>query len=189
MDKEIWKDVYFIDKEIVYDYCGYYQISNTGRIRSCDRYVKAGIKYNNQILHKGRIVKPVKLKSGYYMVNLSKKGKENRKSIHRIVASVFIPNPYNLPCVNHKDGNKKNNNVNNLEWCSYKENEKHSWKVLGKQVTNKRKVKQYDLQGNFIKTWNSITEAQKKLKINNISFVCNKLRKTAGGYVWVYADE
>lgn len=189
MNKEIWKDVYFVDKGITYDYRGFYQVSNMGRIRSCDRYVKAGIKYNNKILHNGKIIKPIKLKSGYYLSSLSKECKKEGKLVHRIVAFVFIPNPDNLPCVNYKDGNKQNNCVDNLEWCTYKDNEKHSWEILGKQSANKRKINQYDLQGNFIKTWDSISEAQKKLKINNISRACIKLKNTSGCYIWRYVDE
>lgn len=193
-----------------------------------------------------------------YYVNLYKNNGYKSKAVHRLVAKAFIPNPNNLPQINHKDENPLNNCVNNLEWCTAKYNvnygtkiqrtiekqlkpvlqydlngnfikkwnslkearefynltniseccKKHTigkgfqWryendnKEVGKIKTRselgfywlKKQVDQYDLQGNFIKTWESITEAQKALKINNIHLSCKKIRKSIGGYIWKYKD-
>jgi len=95
-----------------------YEISNKGRIRRL--YLK-GYRYR----------KPV-IQSGYCSVTFSIGLKFKKYQIHRLVALAFIDNKYNKPCVNHIDGNKLNNNVSNLEWCTYSENEKHSYVVLGK---------------------------------------------------------
>jgi len=81
---------------------------------------------------------------GYKRVTLSIKGKTERFQVHRLVAMYFIENPLNKPCVNHKDGDKENNNLNNLEWCTYSENERHSYDVLDKINTN-RKLSELDV--------------------------------------------
>ena len=112
MTEEIWKPVV--------GYEGLYEVSSYGRVRSLDRYVKYS---NGPIhLHKGRILNPGKEKVGYLVVPLSCNGKLHLKKIHILVAEAFIPNPDNLPQVNHKDENKTNNNVDNLEWCTAKYN-------------------------------------------------------------------
>ena len=82
----------------------------------------------------GRFLKQENMKRGYKRVTLSHKGTIRRFSVHRLVAMRFIPNPESKPCVNHKDGVPINNHVSNLEWCTYSENERHSYDVLGKQV-------------------------------------------------------
>lgn len=73
----------------------------------------------------GKILKPF-IRSGYVQVELNANGRGKKHLVHRIVAEAYLPNENNLPCVNHKDGNKQNNNVDNLEWCSYSENMKHA---------------------------------------------------------------
>lgn len=107
--KEIWKDIK--------DYEGLYQVSNLGRIKS---FPRNGTQTNNiKILM-------LKLNHKYYHVTLSKDNERIDKLVHRLVAEAFIPNPENKPQVNHKDGNKLNNNVNNLEWNTCVENVQHS---------------------------------------------------------------
>lgn len=107
--EEIWKKVK--------DHNGYY-ISNFGKLKSYVRYSE------------GRIIKPWKAKShkklnDYYL--RYSLGRENKILAHRLVAIAFLPNPNNLPCINHKDGNKINNCISNLEWVSYSENNKHAY--------------------------------------------------------------
>ena len=143
-----------------------------------------------------RITKKVKKtylsKNGYERVTLWNKGKQYKMSIHRLVATKYIPNLKNLPQVNHKDGNKTNNSVSNLEWCTQSENMKHAYKnnLINSCTT---KILQYDLKNNFIKEWNSVKDASEKLNINhaNICTVAsNKTnRKQAGGYIWRYKEE
>ncbi len=82
----------------------------------------------------GRFLKLETTRHGYKRVTLSHRGKTTRFLVHRLVAMLFIPNTENKPCVNHIDGNPSNNDVSNLEWCTYSENERHSYKVLGKKV-------------------------------------------------------
>ena len=118
--KEVWKDVK--------GFAGYYQVSNLGRVKS--------LKYN-----KTRFLKKEIAKGKYNRVTLSKENKTTRFQVHRLVASHFISNPNNKPCVNHKDGNGFNNSVENLEWCTYSENERHSYDVLGKINTNRKLTK------------------------------------------------
>lgn len=115
MEEEIWKDIK--------NYEGYYQVSNLGRIRSIDRYIKQynGYNYSTRI-YKGKILKKEIGTRGYYKVVLQKRRKAKTYNVHRLVAETFIPNPKNLPQVNHKDENKLNNIVDNLEWCTSKYN-------------------------------------------------------------------
>ena len=171
--QEIWKDVK--------GYEGLYQVSNIGRIKSLPR--KTNNQYNN-----GLIRKLVIRNNGYYFINLYKNNKSKLFTVHRLVAIAFLCNPNNLPCVNHIDGNKLNNNVNNLEWCTYHENEIHAFlKKLKKPIY--KKVNQYDMEGNFIKTWNSIKEAQLFYKTTHIGECCRGVRNQTKNYIWKYVNK
>jgi len=130
--KEIFKDVP--------NYEGLYQVSNLGNVKSLDRYVKQKDKRGVLITanYKGRILKKDLVRNGYYRVTLSRGDKQKRFQVHRLVCFAFLENPLNKPCVNHKDGNGMNNELTNLEWCTYSENERHSIDVLGKINGNKK---------------------------------------------------
>lgn len=165
--KEIWKDIK--------GYKGLYQVSNLGRIKS---------------IKKEYIFKENKNGNGYRIVTLTKNKIEKSFSVHQLVANHFIPNSNNLPQVNHKDGNKMNNDVDNLEWCTQSDNMKHAY--LNKlEIKNGKKVVQFDLDMNIIKVWDKITNAEKELGISHgkICMVCQKKRNKAGGYIWRYYEK
>lgn len=131
----------------------------------------------------GKPLKSVIGTNGYCHVTLCYGVKED-VSIHRLVAQAFIPNPDNLPEVNHKDENKANNSVDNLEWCTCKYNANYGLGALRRNTA----IIQKDKAGNVIKQWNSMKEAAGilGLKYQSISRVCRGLRKTCGGYKWEY---
>ena len=196
---EEWRDIE--------GYEGYYQVSNLGRIRSLNRLVNG--KLGSKVFVKGIIRKPQISKKGYLTVILQKSHKHRTFQIHRLVASAFIPNPLNLPQVNHIDTNKENNLPENLEWITNDDNMAHAirngcFKPFTKKqyesvkrniaIAHKRKqipVVQLSLDGDFINEYESITEAAKALKLGNgkISMCCNKKRKTCGGFKWMHKEE
>lgn len=115
--------------------------------------------------------------------------KTSTVNVHRLVALQFLPNHENKKFVNHKDGNKTNNMVSNLEWCSPKHNSQHAVKS-GLCKSHPKKVEQYTLDEVYIKTFNSILEASAESGANDrhISAVCRGKRKTTGGFIWKYQD-
>jgi hypothetical protein len=171
--KEVWKDI----KETN----NMYQISNLGRIRSLDRTIK--YKNGKIIFKKGKIMKPHNDKDGYKIIFINPLNKHFK--IHRLVAQYFLENKENLPIVNHKDKNVANNNVDNLEWCTYSYNNTYE----GARDSQKKKILQYDLQGNFIKEWESVSSASKNVNTSagNITECCKGKHKYAYGYKWKYA--
>lgn len=181
--QEIWKDIK--------GYEGLYKISNFGRVKSLERYSS---KYFNNLTKrinakkiKGKILTSKKGK--YLFVMLSKNGKYKTKSIHRLVAEAFIDNPNNYNCVNHIDGNKYNNSINNLEWCSVSQNNIHAYRN-GLNKRNK-KVLQYDMNGNFVKEWNSVRQVGKELGISftQIGACARGELKKAHNYIWKYEED
>lgn len=151
-------------------------------------------------------------KYGYAKVKLHNNKYKKLFSVHRLVALTYIDNPNNYPQVNHIDGNKLNNNVKNLEWCSAKHNMNEAvriglfdnvkrvnrenaiknnlckYHILANEKT-KKKVSKFNKNGIFLETYESISEASRRtnISISSISYVCNNKRKTAGGFIWHYA--
>ena len=168
---EVWKDYK--------DYEGLYQASNLGRMRSLDRWVKS--KSGSVRLCKGKILKLCTDKRGYLHVVLSKNNKVKAYLVHRIIAETFLPNTDNLPQVNHKDENKLNNVVSNLEWCTHEYNVNYGTRNerMSKNLTNNiytsREVDVYDLDMNFIETLPSIEECGRKYNVStgSVGHCCN----------------
>ena len=145
----------------------------------------------------GRILKPDKLINGYLRIELSTDKVKNRYRIHRLVAEYFIPNPDNKTQVNHKDGNKENNNVDNLEWVTNSENMihalnngllDHSKLKLSAAISGSKgwqAIEQLDLNGNIIASFVSVHEAKRITGIQ-MSGVLSGRYKTAGGFIWRY---
>lgn len=168
--EEIWKDIK--------GYEGLYQISNLGNVKSFN-YRKMKTTKNKQINLD---------KNGYSYVILYGKDKPKLKRIHRLVAEAFIPNPHNLPQVNHKNEIKSDNTIENLEWCNSKYNNTYGDRINKTKNKLYIKVKQYDKNNSLIKVWQGIRIASISLGINNghISDCCKHKRKSAGGYIWEY---
>lgn len=176
---EVWKDIS--------NYVGIYMISNLGRIESLERKVK---NRNGYRVVKRQIINSTKRKDGYHIVTLWKNNNKKSFLLHRLVAQAFIPNPNNLPAVNHIDENPSNNCADNLEWCDDEYNNNYGNHKFRSAATQSQKVNQYDLAGNFIKTWNSMKEIERVLKINHscISACCKGKQKYSNGYIWKYYE-
>lgn len=191
--KEIWKDIE--------DYEGLYQVSNIGRVKSVSKLVKT--RWNNFRKTKDLILETTKNHKGYKLVMLSKNNKIKSKQVHRLVAIAFISNPNNLPQVNHKDGNKQNNCVSNLEWCSAKENMKHAYKIglISKQAIKKCVIKAAEKRKKpilqikddiVVNEFDSIESAKKMLKVKSSGCLVNALKgriRTYKGFVWTYKEK
>jgi len=163
-----------------------YMVSNVGRIKS--------LKYDKE-----RMLIPVLHPNGYYRISISKNGTSKLFLLHRLVAIAFLQNKKNHKCVNHKNGVKTDNSVENLEWCSYSENIKHAFEKLGKISVNKgrfgsesytaKPIRQVDINtGEVIAVYPSIIEASNNIKTNSnhISCAAKGKRKSCAGYKWEY---
>ena len=194
--KEVWKDVV--------GYEGLYQVSNLGRVKSLgfDKW------------HKGRILKQsFDGKGNYLFVGLHKDGETKQKNVHRLVAETFIPNPNNLPCVNHINEIKTDNKATNLEWCTVEYNSNYgnakknmieSRRKNNDQEEINRKIKdtkkknqsfscekpvaQYTISGTLVATYESATDTERKTGISRcgIQRCCIGRYSQAKGYVWKY---
>lgn len=178
MEKEIWRDVQ--------GYEGLYQVSNLGRVKSLDRVDSANR------CRKGRIMN-LQNNKGYMMIRLSKNNIRGCSSVHRLVALAFINNPQCKPEINHIDGNKGNNNVENLEWVTSSENQIHAFKIGLQNKTDYKNDKKSKpviqiKNGDVIKEFPSAMEVERITGFpqGNISNCCRGRQKTAYGYKWQY---
>lgn len=157
------------------NYEGLYYVSRAGGILS--------------VVSKPCILKPVPDRAGYESIFLYKNKKRETRKIHRIVAQTFIPNPEHLPCVNHKDEVKNNNNVDNLEWCTHKYNITYNGLIKRIGLKQSKKVAQIDTNGYIIKVWVSASEAGRNGFASNAIAACALGRyghKTHKGFRWEY---
>lgn len=181
---EIWKDIE--------GYEGFYQVSNLGNVRSLN-WGKQGYVRNLYLKHHPR---------GYRQVELVKNGKRKMLTVHRLVAQAFIPNPDGLTSINHKDEDKTNNRVENLEWCDKRYNFWYSWdlhhtsrpmKKVRKRTNSSysnhlNKVAQLNLDGTVVRIWDNIASIKRELSFNNWSITqcCKGNRATAYGFRWQF---
>lgn len=185
--EEIWKDIEGYEK--------LYQISNFGRIRSKDRVTRNG--RCNKCIRKGKVLKPTLNQYGYLKIALWKENTTKFFGIHRLVAMTFLENNENKNEINHKDGNKTNNCIDNLEWVDRSENMKHAVRMGLLQtkgyIRKKKKIIQKDLDGNTIKIWDSCSDIvrERGFSDSHIYACCKrkKHKKTAYGYIWEYEKE
>lgn len=163
--EEVWKDIE--------GYEGLYQVSSWGRVRSVFRYYK--------------ILRGLKTTNGYLRVALCKNGKTKFHSVHRVVAQAFIPNPQNKPQVNHIDENKDNNHVENLEWCTAKENTNHGTHNLRVSKTKSKPIICIETGIEYYGT----CECARQMGLHQsvITHVLKGKRKTTGGYTFKYKEE
>lgn len=180
--KEIWKDIEGFEQ--------IYQISNLGNLKSFKKDKK------------GKILKHNNKNGDYFAVVLEYKEKVKYTRIHRLVAQAFIPNPNNYNEINHIDGNKQNNRIDNLEWCTRKQNFEHA-KKTGLWEYNKpykcKKIKQYTLENEFLNEYENANHASRKTGVcaRNILQVASKtpfndkgfVRKQAGGFIWRFSND
>ena len=171
-----------------------YEISNLGRCRGIERYVKTC--GNGKRLVKSKIIKPTLCTNGYLEYQLPARGQPNRRKIfmaHRLVAEAFIPNPENKREVNHLDENPLNNKADNLCWVTPKENCNYGTRNLKCRECNRQNfkaVRQYTKNGDFVKEYECVQDAAKVLGIRaeNISRAARGVanRKYAKGYLWEF---
>lgn len=177
--QEIWKDIKHFEN---------YQISNFGVVKSKERVVSNACR---TYLKKEQVLKNQIMKCGYEAIVLRDVNqKKHLLKIHRLVAEAFIPNPNNLPQVNHKDGNKSNNNVSNLEWCTPSENAIHAInnglrpKISGRNI---ERIYQTDLSGNLIAIHDNFSNAAKNNGRNSVGAIYNacKDKRSYGKCFWI----
>lgn len=173
--EEIWKDIH--------EYEGLYQVSNTGKVKSVSHYTRNN-RNGGLRMTVGKILSQYKMPNGYRQVQLSKNERREKKYVHRLVAENFIQNVNNLSDVNHIDGNKDNNSISNLEWCSHKDNQKH---MIENHMTKKATPVICNETG---KMYHSMSEAEKDTGIcrRTIKKLCAS-GETFKGLSWRFCYE
>lgn len=170
----------------VVGYEGLYEVSNKGVVRSTDRTI-------NNHPYPGKVL-AIKYLKGYAAVHLcDHQHRVKHKTIHRIVAEAFIPNPDNLPEVNHKDENIKNNCVENLEWCTQIYNIRYGTGIERRATFKRKRISKFTKSGEFVASFVSVFEASKSVGKGRkgtglISTAARDIRKSAYGFVWKYVD-
>ena len=165
-DKEIWKNIYGYEE--------YYQVSTYGRVRTAT----------------GKYLKPC-INRNHGCVYLYKDGERQKKWVHRLVAEAFIDNANHGTIVNHIDENGLNNHVDNLEWCTPRDNTNYGTCIIRRSEKCKKNIKQISTDGKIIKLWCGIIEAADGLGIDrsSITKAAKGKRKSAGGFLWRYEHD
>lgn len=173
---ERWKDIDGFE--------GYYQVSDTGRVRSLDRVVTT-TRYGKPLsmARKGKVLRSTVGRDGYPSIQIYKESEYYTFKIHRLVAKAFVENPDSLPEVNHIDGNKKNNNAENLEWCTRKHNIRHAFKN-GLIDPKNRSCNRKSVRRSDGVIFRSLTEAAKEsgTHVSDVSMCCHGTLAHTGGY-------
>ena len=174
--EEVWKDIE--------GYEGLYEISNLGNVKSL---------VDSNGVAREKILKHIKARNGYLKVDLCKNKTKKHFLVHRLVANAFLPNPQNLPCVNHKDEFRTNNSVENLEWCTHKYNInfgsciERSAKSRRNDHNRSKQVYQYSKDFELIAVWKSTRECGRNgYKQCQVVACCNGKIKSHKGYIWSY---
>lgn len=181
--EEVWKPIN--------GYEGQYEISSHGRVKSVKRLISHK---RGHICVPERILVGYKTPDGYQRVYLSSNRTQRKFLVHRLVAEAFIPNPNNLPLINHRDENKQNNRVDNLEWCTneYNVNFGTRNKRIGESNTNSKyfskSIMQLSLRNRIINTYPSISEAARQTGVGRTGIIgaLKGRYQTSGGYKWSY---
>lgn len=172
---EVWQDIE--------GYEGYYKVSNYGRVKNAERKVWNGRGYYTI----KETVKSPSLNRGYLQIKLSKNNTDKMYLVHRLVADTFISNFSNFPCINHKDENKENNRVENLEWCTVEYNNRYNGRYdrVSKKMGN---IVQQIKDGKVVKEYQSCRQAARELNIHpcHIAECARGIRSSYGGYAWKY---
>lgn len=196
--EEEWRDIK--------GYEGYYQVSNLGRVR---RLPFSYVGVRGQVFHHGlHVLKAFVKPNGYHTIMLSKDNVHKKFHVHRLVGETFIDNPQNKPQINHKDGNKSNNCVENLEWVTSSENIKHSYDYLGRKKTLKipkfptgegnihnKPILQYTMTWEILRRWISAAEISRETGIpfSKISLCARKnskgIKASSHGFRWVFEKD
>jgi len=184
--EEIWKDIPWYDWK--------YQVSNLSRFKSIWRHVFTWKNKSQRVFRKGMILKTVVKKCWYSAISFKKDWIQRQYRVHRLIAEAFIPNPENKPQVNHINGIKTDNRVENLEWCTQNENMRHAYDTWleiakrGKDNIYSKVVLQYNKKWIFIKEWACTMDTQRKLWFyhTGISRCCNWKQKLSNGFIWKF---
>ena len=182
---EIWR--------AVVGYMDLYEVSNLGRVRSLDRIQYNPVAATHQTFHPGHIMNGRVSHRGYRLVNLRDvNGKRKNCSVHRLVAMAFIPNPDNLPFVNHKNYDTLDNRVENLEWCTptYNVHYGRADRIRQANQPKRKVVAQYTIKGEYVAIYKTLQSAARNVGITRqqVRNCAKGNRYSAGGFRWVYVD-
>ena len=170
-------------------YEGFYEVSNLGRVRSVDRFVRNSHNGDYTVFKKSIIKKPTLDDGGYETITLNKEGRWETRLVHRLVAIAFLGDPEEGQEVNHKDENKRNNQVSNLEWCSKAYNVRYGTRARRAAAKRSRPVLQCTLDGEIIQEYQSLSSVKEDgFNPSNVKAVCDGKFSQMNGYGWRWSE-